>query len=159
MRACSRHRRDATLFFSSCPIESEGQSMVERNIFDRIQDSLATTGAGLRENVKLQYSHESGHIGVAGTTGLISGDGVAIADRILRETRAMNGWGDMDADSQCEALKRSFYLAWRKALGLKGDPDTRPFGKGCCGFARAMSEFIPGFPQEDPSVNCPADSS
>ncbi len=133
--------------------------MVEKSVFDRIQDSLATTGAGLLQDVRLQYTHESGHIGVAGTTGLITGDGIAIAEQLLRETMAMNGWGTMDADSQCEALKRSFYLAWRKALGLKGEPDARPFGKGCCGFARAMSELVPGFPQEDAFVNRPEDPS
>jgi hypothetical protein len=146
-------------FFISCRIESGSRSMVEKSILDRIQASLATTGAGLQEEVRRQYSHECGHVGMAGATGLITGDGVAIAEQLLRETMAMNGWDTMDADSQCEALKRSFYLAWRKAFGLKGEPDARPFGKGCCGFARAMGELIPGFPREDPSVNRPEDPS
>jgi hypothetical protein len=133
--------------------------MVEKSIFDRIQDSLATTGTGLQEEVKLQYSHECGHIGMAGITGLITGDGIAIADQLLRETKAVDGWSSLDVASQCEALKRAFYLAWRKALGLKGEPDTSPFGKGCCGFARAMSELIPGFPLEDLSTNRHEDPS
>jgi hypothetical protein len=127
--------------------------MVQKSVLDQIRDSLATTGAGLQEEVKRQYSHECGHIGMAGITGLITGDGIAIADQVLRETRAMNGWSSMDVTSQCEAVKRSFYLAWRKALALKGEPDIRPFGKGCCGFARAMSELIPGFPPEDPFID------
>jgi hypothetical protein len=127
--------------------------MVQKGVFDRIQDLLVTTGADLQEEVKRQYSHECGHIGMAGITGLITGDGIAIADQLLRETRAMNGWWSMNVASQCEAVKRSFYLEWRKKLGLKGDPDTRPFGKGCCGFARAMSELIPGFPREDTFIN------
>jgi hypothetical protein len=127
--------------------------MVENSVLDRIRDSLATTGAGLQEEVKRHYSHECGHIGMAGITGLITGDGIAIADQVLREVRAMNGWSGMNVAAQCEAVKRSFYLVWRRALSLKGEPDTRPFGEGCCGFARAMSELIPGFPPEDPLLN------
>jgi hypothetical protein len=141
------------VFFIGCRIESGPRSMVEKSIVDRIQDWLVTTGADLQEEVKRQYSHECGHIGMAGITGLITGDGIALADQLLRETRAMNGWSGMDVASQCEAVKRSFYLEWRKKLGLKGDPDTRPFGKGCCGFARAMGELIAGFPPEDPSIS------
>lgn len=127
--------------------------MVQKSILDRIRDSVATTGADLQEEVKRQYSHECGHIGMAGMSGLITGDGIAIADQVLRETRAMNGWSSMDVAAQCETVKRSFYLAWRKALDLKGEPDAKPFGEGCCGFARAMSELIPGFPAEDPLLN------
>ena len=133
--------------------------MAENSVLDRIRDSLATTGAGLQEEVKRQYSHECGHIGMAGITGLITGDGIAIADQVLRETRAMNGWSSMDVTAQCEEVKRNFYLVWRGALGLNGEPDTRPFGEGCCGFARAMGELIPGFPAEDPLISRPREPS
>ena len=123
--------------------------MTQKNILDRIRDSLETTGTGLEEQAKRQYCHECGHMGMAASTGLLTGDGVAIADQILRETMALDGWRTMDAAARCEAIKRGFYLAWRSAFSLTGDPDHRLFGPTCCGFARAMGELIPGFPEED----------
>lgn len=127
--------------------------MTQKSILDRIRDSLETTGAGLEQEVKRKYSHECGHMGVPAGDGLLTGDGVAIADQILRETMALAGWRSMDSVARCEAIKRAFYLAWRRVFGLTGQPDCRPFGPRCCGFARAMGELIPGFPAED-SVNC-----
>jgi hypothetical protein len=127
--------------------------LVSHNLLDRIRQSAETTGAGLEQEVKRQYVHECGHIGTAGAEGLINGDGIAIADRVLTETKAVNRWNSMDVNERREAVKRGFYLAWRTLLGLKGEPDVRPFGEGCCGFARAMGELIPGFPAEDSVVN------
>jgi CheY-like chemotaxis protein len=123
--------------------------MTQKSILDRIRDSLETTGVGLEQQVKRQYSHECGHMAVAARRGFVTGDGVATADRILRETMALDGWRTMDAAARCEAIKRAFYLAWRSAFGLRGEPDHSLFGPTCCGFARAMRELIPGFPAED----------
>jgi hypothetical protein len=88
-------------------------------------------------------------MGMGAINGLVACDGVVLADQILRDAIAMSGWGSMDVTEKSEAVKRAFYLAWRKALGLKGEPDNKTFGEGCCGFSRAMGELIPGFPLED----------
>lgn len=127
--------------------------LVSQNLLDRIRELAETTGAGLEQEVKRQYVHECGHIGMGAINGLVAGDGVALADQILREAIATNGWNSMDVTEKSEAVKRGFYLAWRKVLGLKDEPDNTPFGEGCCGFARAMGELIPGFPSEDSVVN------
>jgi hypothetical protein len=131
--------------------------LVSQNLLGRIRQSAETTGAGLEQEVKRQYVHECGHIGVGANNGLVAGDGVALADQILREAMGMNGWDSMDGTERAEAVKRGFYLAWRNVLGLKGEPDTKPFGERCCGFARAMGELIPGFPSEDSVVNPPSE--
>lgn len=133
--------------------------MIQKSVMDRTGESLATTGAGLQEEVKRQYCHECGHIGIADTKGWIKGDSIARADQILRETMAMNGWDTMNATARSEAIKRAFYLFWREGFGLKGELDTRPFGEGCCGFARAMGEWLPGFPAEDSVINRSKESS
>jgi hypothetical protein len=127
--------------------------LTPQNLLDRIRESAETTGASLEQEVKRQYVHESGHMGMGAINGLVACDGVTLADQILRESMAMSGWGSMDVTEKSEAVKRGFYLAWRKALGVKGEPDNKPFGEKCCGFSRAMGELIPGFPSEDSVVN------
>lgn len=68
-------------------------------------------------------------------------------------------WSSTDVTAQCEKGKRNFFLVWRRALGLNGEPDTRPFGEGCCGLARAKGELIPGFPAEGPLISRPKELS
>lgn len=131
--------------------------MVPQSLLDRIRESAETAGAGVEQEVKRQYVHECGHIGMGAINGLVPGDGVVMADQILREARAMSGWNRMDVTEKSEVLKRGFYLVWRNLLGLKGEPDNKPFGERCCGFARAMGELIPGFPSEDSVVNPPSE--
>ena len=77
--------------------------MVEKSVLDRIRDSLATTGAGLQEEVKRQYSHECGHLGMAGISGFISGDGIGIADLVLRES-CRPPLGKVTKSAPCGAL-------------------------------------------------------
>lgn len=93
--------------------------LVSQNFSDRIRESAATTGAGLVQEVKRQYLHDCGHIGTEAINGLITGDGVGMADQVLREAIVMNRSNGMYVTEKSEAVS---------------------------GFSRTMGELVPGWP-------------
>ena len=78
--------------------------LVSQNFSDRIRESAATTGAGLVQEVKRQYLHDCGHIGTEAINGLITGDGVGMADQVLREAIVMNRSNGMYVTEKSEAV-------------------------------------------------------